>query len=97
MAVDAATLYAMAGDNARALDCLEKAFADRDPNIPYVGCVPIFDPLRLSRASRHCSSAWACRNRRPRPTACRWLPPSAPMRVVRRVSGTSGYLPGPSE
>jgi hypothetical protein len=44
--VDAAGNYAMAGDDARALDWLEKAYADRDPNMPFVGCNPIFDRLR---------------------------------------------------
>jgi TolB-like protein len=46
VAFDAGSNYAMAGDRARALDWLEKAFADRDPNMPYIGCMPIFDPLR---------------------------------------------------
>jgi serine/threonine protein kinase len=43
---DAASNYAMAGDLARALDLLERAYEERDPNIPFVGCLPIFDPLR---------------------------------------------------
>jgi hypothetical protein len=43
---DAASNYAMAGDHARALDWLEKAYADRDPNMPYIGCIPYFAPLR---------------------------------------------------
>ncbi len=46
MAWDAATNYAMAGDRARSLDWLEKAYAEQDPNMPYIGCFPIFDPLR---------------------------------------------------
>jgi len=43
---DAATNYAMAGDLALSLDWLERAYADRDPNLPFIGCNPIFDPLR---------------------------------------------------
>jgi serine/threonine-protein kinase len=43
---DASANYALAGDNARALDLLEKAYAERTPNMPYIGCSPIFDPLR---------------------------------------------------
>jgi serine/threonine-protein kinase len=43
---DAASNYAMAGDFARALDLLERAYEGRDPNIPFIGCLPIFDPLR---------------------------------------------------
>ena len=46
VAFDAASSYAMAGDRARALDWLEKAYAERDPNMPYISCLPIFDPLR---------------------------------------------------
>ena len=46
VAMDAATNYALAGDRALALDWLEKAYADRDPGMPFIGCVPIFDPLR---------------------------------------------------
>jgi tetratricopeptide (TPR) repeat protein len=43
---DAAGNYAVAGDYPRALDWLEKAYDDRDPNMPYIGCMPFFDPLR---------------------------------------------------
>ncbi|MGE5199275.1 MAG: protein kinase domain-containing protein [Rhodospirillaceae bacterium] len=46
VASDAVNGYLMAGDNARALDWLEKAYAERDPYITYIGCLPIFDPLR---------------------------------------------------
>jgi tetratricopeptide (TPR) repeat protein len=46
VAMDAATNYALAGDRALALGWLEKAYADRDPNMPFIGCNPIFDPLR---------------------------------------------------
>jgi hypothetical protein len=38
--------YAMAGDRAPALDWLEKANADRDPNMPFIGCNPVFDVVR---------------------------------------------------
>jgi len=46
VAMDAATNCAMAGDRGRALDLLERAYEERDPNMPYIGCHPIFDPLR---------------------------------------------------
>jgi tetratricopeptide (TPR) repeat protein len=46
VAMDAASNYPMIGERARALDLLEKAYADRDPNIPYIGCHPVYDPLR---------------------------------------------------
>jgi TolB-like protein/Tfp pilus assembly protein PilF len=46
VAWDAGTNYAMAGDRALALDWLEKAFADRDPNMPFIGCNPVFDSVR---------------------------------------------------
>jgi hypothetical protein len=46
VAFDAAGNYAIAGDRARALDLLERAYAERDPNMPYIGCMPFFDPLR---------------------------------------------------
>ncbi len=48
VAIDAAINYALAGDSALALDWLEKAYTDRDPNMPFVGCIPIFDPLRAA-------------------------------------------------
>jgi eukaryotic-like serine/threonine-protein kinase len=46
VAFDAGSNYAMAGDVGRALELLEKAYAERDPNMPYIYCIPIFDPLR---------------------------------------------------
>jgi hypothetical protein len=46
VAMDAAISYAMAGDRARALDWLEKAYAERDPFMVYIGCDPRFDSLR---------------------------------------------------
>jgi hypothetical protein len=36
----------MAGDPARALGLLERAYEERDPNMPLVGCLPVFGPLR---------------------------------------------------
>jgi TolB-like protein/tRNA A-37 threonylcarbamoyl transferase component Bud32/Tfp pilus assembly protein PilF len=42
---DVATMYVAAGDNARALDWLERAYRMRDPNLPYLR-LPCFDPLR---------------------------------------------------
>jgi len=45
MAVDIAIKYMFAGDKARAIDWLEKAYEDRDPNLPYLG-KPVWDSLR---------------------------------------------------
>ena len=33
------------GISAEALECLERAYVNRDPNLPYLG-VPVFDSLR---------------------------------------------------
>lgn len=38
--------YLRAGDTARGLDWLERAYQAHDPSIPYIGVVPIHDPLR---------------------------------------------------
>jgi len=38
--------YLFAGDSARALDWLEQAFEDRDPDLPFIFCRPNFDPVR---------------------------------------------------
>jgi TolB-like protein/tetratricopeptide (TPR) repeat protein/predicted Ser/Thr protein kinase len=38
--------YMLAGDTAKALDWLEKAIAQRDPNAPYANCQPNWDPVR---------------------------------------------------
>jgi hypothetical protein len=35
-----------AGDTTLALDWLEKACDEHEPNMPYISCMPIFDPLR---------------------------------------------------
>ena len=40
------TLYTRAGDGELALDYLERAFEEHDPNIPYLSVDPIFDYLR---------------------------------------------------
>jgi TolB-like protein/Tfp pilus assembly protein PilF len=44
-ATDVGLRYLDADDNERAIDWLEKAYEERDPNLPYVG-MPIYDPLR---------------------------------------------------
>jgi serine/threonine protein kinase/Tfp pilus assembly protein PilF len=46
IAWDAAGNYILAGDTARALDWLEKAIAQHDPNAPFANCLPIWDPVR---------------------------------------------------
>jgi TolB-like protein len=45
-AFDIANCALFAGDTPHALDWLEKACDDRDPNMPYISCEPLFDPLR---------------------------------------------------
>jgi eukaryotic-like serine/threonine-protein kinase len=45
MAVDIAIKYMCAADKARAIDWLEKAYEDRDPNLPYLG-KPVWDSVR---------------------------------------------------
>jgi tetratricopeptide (TPR) repeat protein len=42
---DIAILYILAGDKSKALDMLEKAFEEKDPNLPYL-LMPIWDGLR---------------------------------------------------
>jgi hypothetical protein len=44
-AVGIALRYQDAGDNDRAIDWLEKAYEEHDPNLPYLGN-PLYDPLR---------------------------------------------------
>jgi TolB-like protein/tRNA A-37 threonylcarbamoyl transferase component Bud32 len=46
VAYEAAWNYAMAGDRARALDWLERSYAEGVANLPYIGIDPVFDPLR---------------------------------------------------
>ncbi|MGB6341001.1 MAG: hypothetical protein WBF32_14615, partial [Candidatus Aminicenantaceae bacterium] len=41
-----ATLYTRAGKNDEALEWLEKAYEERDPNFSYICVDPIFDDLR---------------------------------------------------
>jgi tetratricopeptide (TPR) repeat protein len=41
-----ASWYLHAGDHDRSIDWLEKAFQIRDPNLPYAGFYPRYDPLR---------------------------------------------------
>jgi tetratricopeptide (TPR) repeat protein len=45
-AFDISQNYLIAGDKVRALDWLEKAYQARDPNMPYLGCMPILGSLR---------------------------------------------------
>jgi len=40
-----AVRYLLAGNNDRALEFLEKAYEEHDPNLPYLGN-PLYDPLR---------------------------------------------------
>jgi tetratricopeptide (TPR) repeat protein len=41
-----ATLYAFAGEDESALHLLERGFEERDPNMPYVNAIPVYDSLR---------------------------------------------------
>ncbi len=45
MAVNIAIKYMFAGYTTRAIDWLEKAYEDRDPNLPYLG-KPVWDSAR---------------------------------------------------
>jgi eukaryotic-like serine/threonine-protein kinase len=45
-AIDIADSYVLRGDNAKALDWLEKAYEERNPSLPYISCYPRCDPLR---------------------------------------------------
>ena len=44
--VHAGTNYLMAGDTRRAFEWFEKAYGVRDPNLPYLNCYPLVDPIR---------------------------------------------------
>jgi len=46
IAADVAECFLFAGETARALEWLDEAVAQRDPNAPYVNCCPLWDPLR---------------------------------------------------
>ena len=39
-------LFSMAGNKERALEWLETAFEEHDPNLPYTFCMPLYDNLR---------------------------------------------------
>jgi serine/threonine-protein kinase len=41
-----AGLYVRAGDDGQALQWIERAYEGRDPNMPYLGVQPIWEPLR---------------------------------------------------
>jgi TolB-like protein len=41
-----ARLYRDAGDHDRAIDWLEQAYEVHNPNLPYIGGLPVWDPLR---------------------------------------------------
>ena len=43
---DIAMAYALAGENTRALDWLEQGFEERDPGMPYLSVVPVYDAVR---------------------------------------------------
>ena len=45
-AVEIADNYMLRGDKAKALDWLEKAYEEHNPNLPYISCFPRCDPLR---------------------------------------------------
>jgi tetratricopeptide (TPR) repeat protein len=46
VAYDIAFLLSIAGDRAQALDWLERAYQERNPSMPFIGCDSVFDPLR---------------------------------------------------
>ncbi len=41
-----AGLFAHAGERERVLEWLEKAYEEHDPNLPYIGVIPLFDIVR---------------------------------------------------
>ena len=43
---DIAMVYALAGENSRALDWLERSFEERSSQMPWVSVDPVYDPLR---------------------------------------------------
>ena len=45
-ALSLAAVYLYAGDRDRALEWLEKSYEERDPNLPFIGRGPKWDPLR---------------------------------------------------
>ncbi|NWG14092.1 MAG: hypothetical protein HXY20_11220 [Acidobacteria bacterium] len=45
-AIDIADSYLLGGDKAAALRWLEKAYGERDPNLPYIACSPQWDAVR---------------------------------------------------
>jgi hypothetical protein len=46
LSFDVAALYSIAGENAQALDWLEKGLEERSPHMPYVDAYLEFAPLR---------------------------------------------------
>jgi len=47
-ATSVAEHYLLAHDTSDALDWLERAYAEHDPNLPYVDATPLYDPIRGS-------------------------------------------------
>ena len=53
--IDVAQMHAAAGDSVKATEWIEWGFDTRDPNMPYVGVWPLFDPIRDEpRFQRRC-------------------------------------------
>jgi TolB-like protein len=44
--IDIADSYVLRGDKAKALDWLERAYEERDHDLPYISCMPRWDALR---------------------------------------------------
>jgi eukaryotic-like serine/threonine-protein kinase len=44
--IDIADSYLLGGDKAKALNWLEKAYEEHNPSLPYISCMPRWDPLR---------------------------------------------------
>ena len=45
-ALGVAQYYLLGDDRPDAFEWLERAFAEHDPNLPYIAALPLFDPLR---------------------------------------------------
>ena len=44
--VEMALVHAFAGEDSKSLDCLERAFEEHDPNMPYLNGMPWFNSSR---------------------------------------------------
>ncbi len=74
--MDVAALYLRAGENDLVLDWLERAFVDRDPNLPAISAVPLLDSVRDDPRFQD-----LLRRNEPSALAGRWSRPAFPLRA----------------